>query len=110
MSPVRKPLHEIPLKPNVFLVLMALKSEPMHGYALRQEVERLSDGQVRLDPGSLYRMIGRMLDDGLLDEVDVDDPEDERRRYYDLTRVGRETFEAELSRMSALVHHASGDA
>ena len=64
------------LKPAEFHILFALSQGPRHGYGLMKEVERESNGSVRLEIGSLYRVLARMLDEGLIEEAD----EDERRR------------------------------
>jgi DNA-binding PadR family transcriptional regulator len=89
----------LPLKPSDFHVLLVLASGPRHGYGIMKEVERESAGRVRLEIGSLYRLLGRMLDDGLLEEGD----DDERRRYYRITRLGRRVLSAEAARLAALV-------
>ena len=87
------------LKPADFHVLLALAEGPRHGYGIMKEVERESSGGVRLEVGSLYRLIGRMLEAGLLEEGDTDD----RRRYYRITRLGRRALKAEAERLAALV-------
>lgn len=103
MSVVREGPTE-PLKPHVFLILMVLVDGQAHGYEIRKEVERRSDGAVSLDPGTLYRHIGRLLDEGLIVESD-DRPEDDdpRRRYYVLTAAGAAAVAAETKRMASLV-------
>jgi len=93
---------EGPLKPHILLILMALMNGRTHGYEIRNEVERLSEG-VRLDPGTLYRHLGRLLDEGLIAESDErPDDDDPRRRYYVLTDDGTAALEAEAERMEAL--------
>ena len=105
MPPRSQPADASPLKPHCFLVLLSIAEQPSHGYAIKQDVERR--GGVRLDPGSLYRLIARMLDDGLIQEVD--DPSgaahDPRRRYYAVTPQGRRALVAEADRMAGLVDH-----
>ena len=93
-----------PLKPHIFLILMALVDGQAHGYEIKKDVERRSDGAVRLDPGTLYRHIGRLLDEGLIAESN-DRPEDDdpRRRYYGLTDAGATAVELEAERMATLV-------
>jgi DNA-binding PadR family transcriptional regulator len=88
-----------PLKPADFHILLALAEGPCHGYGIMKEVERESNGDVRLEIGSLYRLLARMLDSGLLEEVDGD----ERRRYYRLSRLGRRVLKAEAERLAGLV-------
>jgi DNA-binding PadR family transcriptional regulator len=89
-----------PLKPADLHILLVLASGPCHGYGIMKEVERVSDGKVRLEIGSLYRLLGRMLGDGLIQESG--DTED-RRRYYRISRLGRRVLAAEAGRLAALV-------
>lgn len=109
MSPTRTPSSALPLKPTVFLIMLAIANEEGHGYRIRKEVERRSNGTVRLDPGTLYRHIGRLLEDGLIEESDHrpdPDLDDARRRYYRLTLLGKEVVAAEAGRMANLVEVA----
>ncbi len=93
-----------PLKPHIFLILMALVDGQAHGYEIRKDVERRSEGSVRLDPGTLYRHIGRLLAEGLIQESDQrPDDDDPRRRYYTLTTDGLAAVETEAERMAMLV-------
>jgi len=103
MPPSKQPLTGAALKPHYFHALLAVAAEPAHGYAIKQDIEARGGG--RLDPGSLYRLIARLLDEGLIREVDDPPgaPVDSRRRYYGITPVGTRTLKAEASRMAALV-------
>jgi DNA-binding PadR family transcriptional regulator len=99
----------LPLTPAVFHIMLALAGGECHGYGIMLEVEKLTQGSLRLGPGTLYRSIQRMLIDGLIEErKDVGDPEDddERRRYYRLTKLGQEVAKAEAQRLAALVKAA----
>jgi DNA-binding PadR family transcriptional regulator len=87
------------LKPADFHLLLALSQGPRHGYGLMKEVERQSNGGVRLEIGSLYRLLSRLLDSGLIEEAN----EDERRRYYRISRVGRRALKSEAERLAELV-------
>lgn len=103
------PESQLPLSSAVFHILLALADEERHGYGIMQEVERRTEGQVHLAPGTLYGAIKRLLEKGLIEEVDErPDPElnDERRRYYRLTHFGLRVLEAEAERLSALVRQA----
>jgi DNA-binding PadR family transcriptional regulator len=103
------PRNLLPLTPAVFHIILALAERECHGYGIMLEVERLTQGQLRLGPGTLYRSIQRMLADGLIEErKDALDPEevDERRRYYRLTKLGLEVARAEAQRLSQLVKAA----
>jgi len=92
-------MSEQPLREPAFLVLTALAGEPMHGYALVEDVLRLSAGQVRLHTGTLYGVLDRLREAGLI-VVDREEIVDSRlRRYYALTDAGVERLAAESERM-----------
>jgi DNA-binding PadR family transcriptional regulator len=86
-------------------LVLALLNGEQHGYALMRRVEELSDGAVRMGPGTLYGTLNRLLDEGLIVETSGPDlPEDDRRRrYYRLTAEGEGVARAELARLRALV-------
>lgn len=99
----------LPLQPAVFHILMALSEDDRHGYAIIQDVVDRTAGAVRLSAGTLYRSIQRMLEEGLIVEIDErPDPEedDERRRYYRITPFGRNVARAEAQRLIDLVKMA----
>jgi len=92
----------LPLPTAAFHILIALADGDRHGYAIMQDVAAGTAGRLKLNPGTLYTTIRRLLDQGLIIELDErPDPEedDERRRYYRLTDVGREVAKAEASRL-----------
>lgn len=98
--------RHLPLKPVLFWILLVLVDGVRHGYGILKEIEARTDGGVRLEPGNLYRYVKRLLDDGLIDEVDPpseQDSADERRRYYGVTALGRDVVRAEAERMKRLV-------
>lgn len=99
-----KPLS--PLTPAVFYILLALASRERHGYEIMKQVRQDSAGQVKMGTGTLYGSIKRMLADGLIEEAG-DRPDlaldDERRRYYRLSELGRQAFTAELQRYTQVV-------
>ena len=104
MPPTKQTLTLLPLPPTVYLILLALAEEDAHGYRIRAEVAERSGGLVRIDPGSLYRLIARLIAEGLITEAArVPDPGEERRRYYRLTPLGRRLFRDETRRMADLV-------
>jgi DNA-binding PadR family transcriptional regulator len=99
----------LPLPSATLHILVALLGGEQHGYAIMGEVERLSDGAVRMGPGTLYGSIKRMLADGLIEETaERPDPalDDQRRRYYRLTGLGEQVCRAELRRLEMLVRRA----
>lgn len=99
----------LPLPPPVFHILIALAEGPRHGYAIMREVADRTAGRLRLGPGTLYGSIKRMLEQGLIEEARARpgaEAEDERRRYYRLTRLGRRTAEAEAARLSDVLKEA----
>ena len=110
MSKQSKPAGEqLPLSPAVFHILLALADEERHGYGIMQEVERRTDGQVQLGPGTLYGAIKRLLASQLIAEVDErpdPDLDDERRRYYRLTDFGMGVLSAEAARLDDMVRQA----
>lgn len=102
-----KPLSDfLPLTPAIAHILLALADEERHGYAIMQEIERLTDGRTRMGPGTLYGTIKRLLSAGLIEEA-AERPDatldDERRRYYRITRLGTQVLEAESARMATLL-------
>jgi DNA-binding PadR family transcriptional regulator len=97
----------LPLTPVVFYVLLVLADGEKHGYAIMQETSALSDGKFRMGPGALYTTLQRLLDLGLIREVDRSrSTEDSRRRYYRLMGNGKSLLEAELARMESAVRLA----
>jgi DNA-binding PadR family transcriptional regulator len=111
----------LPLTPVVLHILLALAEGEQHartgtgkhGYAVAQEVESSTDGQIRMGPGTLYGSIQRMLASGLIEEVSRTrsaastrlraGDDDERRRYYRLTALGQRALELELARLAQVV-------
>jgi DNA-binding PadR family transcriptional regulator len=104
---MRKPLlPERPMAPALFHILIALADRPLHGYGIMLDIAERSAGKVKLSPGTLYGSIKQMLEDGLIEEMSARAYDDERRRYYRLTKPGREAARHEMARMSALLNHA----
>lgn len=88
-----------PLPAASLHVVLALLGGEQHGYALMQDVEALSDGSVKMGPGTLYGTLNRLVTDGLIEETRQDD----RRRYYQLTAQGERVAATELARLQTLV-------
>ena len=94
------------LTSTAFNVLVALADGELHGYAIMQEIDRLTDGAEAVGPTTLYRSIHQMLDAGLLEEIEPPDDSDERRRYYRITGAGRRAAIAEADRLERLARLA----
>lgn len=93
----------LPLQPATLHILLALADEDRHGYAIIQDIAARTGGDVRIGPGTLYRSIHRMLEQGLVAESQVrpaPELDDERRRYYRLTDLGRAVARAEVDRLT----------
>ena len=103
----KKPIEShLPLTPAVFHVLLSLADGEKHGYVISKEIARRTNNEVRLSAGTLYGIIKRLLEDGFIVESD-DRPDfsldDERRRYYRLTKQGVALAEAEAERMERVL-------
>ena len=96
---------QLPLREPTFFILLSLSPGPKHGYAILKSVENLSDGRLILSTGTLYGAIKRLLDRGWIRRVDDPLPNgtDRERKAYDLTDLGRNVLNAELSRLEKLV-------
>jgi DNA-binding PadR family transcriptional regulator len=96
----------LPLPRETFHILVSLADRERHGYSVMKDVLERTDGALRLSPSSLYASIRRLLEKGLIEELaERPDPEhdDERRRYYRLTRLGRAVAVAEARRLEKLL-------
>jgi len=96
----------LPLPAATFHILVALSDDDRHGYAIIQDIATRTAGELKIGPGTLYRSIGRMLEQGLIVETrDRPAPEedDERRRYYRITSFGRKVAQAEARRLAQMV-------
>ena len=92
-------------------MLISLADGERHGYALKREIFRRTAGKINLGSGALYGTINKLLEQGLIEESDErPDPhlDDERRRYYRLTRLGQRALQAEVQRLRDLVQLAEG--
>lgn len=106
MSKAPLPESFLPLKPHWFHILLSLAGQEQHGYGIMQEVLDRTSGKVRLWPATLYGTLKRLIEAELIEESD-DRPaphlDDERRRYYRLTRLGGRVLSAESQRLEELV-------
>ena len=103
---LRDPRGFLPLTPRVFQVMLALAPKPLHGYAIIQEVSRLTEGVITLRTGTLYLLLRRLRAQGLIEESEDRPPaheDDDRRVYYVLTDLGRAVVEVEVQRLRTVV-------
>ena len=104
-----RPEGFLPLHRDTFHILVSLADRDRHGYSILLDVADRTSGALRFSPSSLYASIKRLLHQGLIEELaERPDPEedDERRRYYRLTRLGRKVAEVEARRLEQLLVHA----
>ncbi len=109
MTRSRDPDVLLPLRPVVFQVLLSVADGERHGYAIAQDIAERSSARMQLEPGNLYRTLRFMLEEGLIEESDrrpAPEVDDERRRYYRITRFGLRVAEAEAARLAELVREA----
>src|SRR5215510_14231015 len=92
----------LPLSPAILHILTALANEDRHGYGIMQEVARQTNDQYKLGPGTLYDNLQKLLDQGLVEEVNRRDNDDPRRRYYHLTLNGQAVVTAEIQRLESI--------
>ena len=95
------PASMLPLSPVVFSILLALAGSEKHGYAIMKEAALPEGGGVTMGPGTLYGSLDRMMRSGLVEETGFTD--NERRRYYRITKFGSEVFSAEATRLARVV-------
>jgi DNA-binding PadR family transcriptional regulator len=99
----------LPLTPQQFHILLALTDGHLHGYAIIRDIAERTDGALRLGTGTLYTALARLEELALVDESDRRAPaneDDQRRRYYRVTALGRAVLQAEAERLDALVRQA----
>lgn len=108
-KPMDDPQAHLPLTALAFHILLALGEEPLHGYAIIQDIEERTEGAMKLRSGTLYTAIRRLEADGLLTATDrrpAPDRDDQRRNYFKLTALGREVAQLESRRLAGLLSTA----
>ena len=100
------PTSFLPLSPPVFHVMVSVADGDRHGYAIIKDVAERTNGAQRLAAGTLYAILKRLLDDDLISEVQDADADDQRRRCYRLTPLGRRVARAEVERLEGAVASA----
>lgn len=94
------------IPPPALLILASLADQPRHGYAVKKDVTERTGGEVTLGSTTLYRLLGQLLDDGLIEETRTRPSpalDDERRRYYGITASGRRALASELRRLERML-------
>jgi DNA-binding PadR family transcriptional regulator len=94
------------LSPQVFQVLLSLAQAPQHGYSIILDVRDRTGGEIELTASTLYDALARLVDRELIEEVESVGKTDSRRRYYQLTRLGREATHGEIQRLERLLRTA----
>ena len=105
-----EPQNFLPLPSASFHVLLVLAEGEKHGYGIMREIEQISDGAVRMGPGTLYGTIKRLLEIGLVEETGERpdaESDDERRRYYRVTGLGERVAAAEVHRLSTMIERST---
>ena len=103
------PRKALPLNPLTFHILMVLLDQERHGYSIVKEVEKRTPDEFRIEPGNLYRTLRSMLQKGLIQECEErPDPEmdDQRRRYFQISKFGLQVARAETERLECLLAEA----
>ena len=99
----------LPLQPTSFHILLSLADEDRHGYAIIQDIAGRTNGEIKLSAGTLYRSIQRLQEQGLIVETrtrPAPEEDDERRRYYSITTLGKAAAQAEVRRLQSLLKMA----
>jgi DNA-binding PadR family transcriptional regulator len=98
----------LPLREPTFFILLSLANSQKHGYAILKDVEQLSNSRIVLSNGTLYGALTRLLDQGLIERISVDEPpESERpRKAYCLSQAGRDVLNAEIARLENMLSRA----
>ena len=94
-------MNTLPLTEPVVLILLSLAEQPRHGYSILQDVERMSNGRVKLSTGTLYGALRRLLEDGWIEQFEEEESP-RGRRAYRLSSDGRRNLQLEVDRMKQL--------
>lgn len=93
----------LPLSQATYYILLSLR-EVRHGYGIMQDVEMVSKGEVTMGPGTLYGALSKLEKQHVIEKAVVQD--EERRKYYQLTKLGKEVLRLEYKRLKSLVENA----
>ncbi len=92
-----------PLTESYYYILLCLYNKPNHGYGIMQDTIILSEGNVKIGSGTMYGATSNMMKKGWIKETESENPEDKRKRLYELTPLGKEVLEQEIERLKRLV-------
>ena len=105
----RPPKHHLPLSVPVYQILLSLSDRELHGYAVIMDIRERTAGEVSLTASTLYGAVKRMLDAGMIRELNerpARELDDQRRHYYAITSFGRETLREEALRLERALGQA----
>ncbi|WP_042220625.1 PadR family transcriptional regulator [Oceanobacillus manasiensis] len=102
---MKRPEEFLPLSQATYYILLSLRMV-RHGYGIMQDVEEISQGEVKMGPGTLYGALGKLEKQQVIQKVTVES--DERRKYYALTELGKQVLQKEYIRLTSLVNNATG--
>ena len=94
----------VPMTETAFYILLCLR-EPNHGYGIVQTVEKLTEGAIRLAPGTMYGSLSKMEKDGVIRFI----REEDKRKIYKITDLGEEVLSIEIKRIERLYNIAKGE-
>jgi len=97
------PAKNEPLTESYYYILLCLCNKPNHGYGIMQDAERLSRGEVKIGSGTMYGATGNMMKKGWIIEKTSENPDDKRKRLYELTEEGKLTLQDEIARLKRLI-------
>lgn len=98
----------LPLSPAALHIMLSLAGEVRHGYGIMQEVARQSNGHYKLGPGTLYDNLQKLMNQGIVEEIHRSPGlEDQRRRYFRLTTLGRRVLATDIERLKRVVREGS---
>ncbi|GGA78311.1 PadR family transcriptional regulator [Ornithinibacillus halotolerans] len=99
----KQPEAFLPLSQATYYILLSLR-EVRHGYGIMQDVEEVSKGEVNLGPGTLYGALSKLEKQAVIQKIYVQ--EDERRKYYELTKLGKKVLQLEYNRLKSVVENS----
>ncbi|MFA9464222.1 MAG: PadR family transcriptional regulator [Velocimicrobium sp.] len=99
-------MKQEPLTESYYYILLCLYQGPSHGYGIMQKTMILSNNRVKIGSGTMYGAVSNMMKKGFIQETKSKKTEDERKRLYELTEMGREVLKGERMRLMELLESA----